>query len=496
MHEQCGIVAAADLSQTCDVVPVAVQLAAGVQHRGDLGAGIAWLADAAQHQINVIKGNGLVPEVLTPKALNGARGTAAIAHTRYATSGSRDACLAQPFRAGKNDAPFAFGFNGNLANFRELQEDLAREGHRTEHDVDTDVIRIILEREITERRKSMRDAIASLQEEIDGACNIVTLSADGSIHAYRDRKGFHPLAFAEGQDGIAMVASEDSAILQRESGVVPHSLKPGECVSIEPQLRRITREQLHSPETARCFFEWVYFAHVLSTMDNRGVMQARFRFGEKLGAMDNEMAHDHVVVAVPDSARIVAEGYAKVRGLQRRDAIQKVEDRLTFIAGEGRHEKVRRKYTIDPALIRDQSIVLLDDSVVRGTTMKGLVKRLHEEAGPMEIHLRLACPPILAPCYYGIDFPTTNELLVRQHSRNGLGVGELPPEVLASIAETLHVDSVRFLPVEAIPAILGFPRSELCMSCVDGHYPTEAGRRRYEHSTEEISGIASVPHLG
>lgn len=484
----CGIAAIVDLEGRRDVVEDLSHMLVQLENRGDLSAGIvSTLRATSGAAFRVIKGNGLARNVLTHDRLEDIFAPSAVGHTRYATSGSREEKLAQPFIHDEGDPhhSFALSFNGNLTNYGQQAEAMRKRGIQLAHDVDTELLRqMFIEQMQLGLRGDIARTLPAIQREIDGSCNVTVLNGAGDVFAYRDQHGFHPLTYAV-VNGFAAIASEDRAI----KAVWPHAnirdLSPGEALLIRPgaEERVKTLTIANRARVGKCFFEWVYFADYHSTIDGVPVETARYALGAKLAEHDMDLSSDQIVVGVPASAKRAAKGYADKRGLRTVKGIRKNEDvsYRTFIDGDGdnRRQKAQKKYIIDTERMRGEKLVLLDDSVVRGTTMKALISRIRREAGPKEIHLRLACPPILAPCFYAIDFPKTDELIARRFHHGILEQGVLPPEVLQSLADELDVDSIRYLPVDDVADVLGIPRKDLCMACVDGDYPTPGGQKRY-----------------
>jgi len=220
----------------------------------------------------------------------------------------------------------------------------------------------------------------------------------------------------------------------------------------------------------------------MTAIDDVSVSKVRRKLGMELANLDNGALAHAFVVPVPDSARLAAKGYASVSGKYKEAITKKVNGR-TFIEAEDRKRKVYEKYDISPRMIRGKDIVLVDDSVVRGTTMQGLAERLRNEAGARSIHLRLVCPPILSPCPYGIDISSSDELAARKVHNSTLWHGTLSQHELNELATLLGVDSIKYVPVETIPKVLEMERDDLCMACVDGNYPTPAGQKLYQISS-------------
>lgn len=495
-HDNCGVACVVDLAEEQDVVPIAVKIAEGLQHRGDLGAGLSWIRKNPQEgqRIGTIKGAGLVGEVLTPQAIAEAQAQAffAITHTRYATNGSLNTCYFQPFQYPHEDPcqDFAMAFNGNLPDCAEQLAYLRTLGVHPALEGDTEVIGQTLVAGLQERAsRGMRQVLQKSLGRLDGAFNPIVMTADRNIFAVRDRHGFHPLVYGR-QGSLVAVASEDSAILRQWPHAEIHDIPPGHVLRIDGPNKNVRERELWTAEPQICFFESIYFANHTSHIDGTSVANARYECGKILAERDAAWIFDQkakndphrypIVVPVPESAKIAANGYADTHGLRRVDVIAKnPKVGRTFTSNGDRAAKAMAKYDIDPDLVRGRSIVLMDDSMVRGTTMRVLVQQLrHHGAG--EIHLRLASPPILAPCFYGLDFPTVTELIARKYSNGVLQPdGTLPDDILQSIAQDLGVDSVRFLPATALPRALEKKPYQICTSCVTGKYPTDAGNRLY-----------------
>jgi amidophosphoribosyltransferase len=479
MHENCGVVAVVDLAGKENVVPLAVKMAEGLQHRGELGAGLAWLND--RKGIQVLKDHGLVKDVLSLDRLQQAQaqGPAAIAHTRYATNTLLHQCMVQPYHYPQGESPqeFAFAFNGNIANCDAHTEKLRSMGHPPRIEGDTELIgRTIIAGMQKHTAQNTKRVLRELGQ-LDGAYNIVMLDPSGTVTALRDQHGFHPLTYAR-NGSLFAVASEDAAIRSVWPNADIANVLPGSMVQGYGDGREVKHQQLWVPDPRICFFEAVYFASHRSRIDGASVANVRYECGKILAEMDADRPTHDIVVPVPESAKIAANGYADTRRLRRVDAILRNHNvGRTFTSPADRGLKAAMKYDIDSTLLNGKSVMLIDDSLVRGTTMRVLVKQLRDR-GTAEIHLRLASPPIVSPCFYGIDFPTAKELLATKYNNGAIpDGGVLPDDVLAAIAEDLGVDSIRYLPVAAIPRALGKDQEEICMACVTGEYPTDEGRR-------------------
>jgi amidophosphoribosyltransferase len=260
-----------------------------------------------------------------------------------------------------------------------------------------------------------------------------------------------------------------------------HSLKPGWCMLITPQGIE-QRSYTSAQNPAHCFFEWIYFANVASTLDDRSVYLSRTRLGEELARIELARKEitidsDTIVVPVPDTSKAAADAMAySLRIPCREGLIRNRYSGRTFIEGNrARKVKASMKYTPLREVLEGKRVILVEDSIVRSTTMKVLLNRIRELGGAKEIHVRVACPPIIAPCFYGIDMSTIDEL----YAPKFLGDAGLTDEVQKKMAESLECDSLRYLPVESIARAIDLPRDHLCQACITGEYPTPNGQRLY-----------------
>lgn len=495
MREHCGVAGVYDFEQKRDVVPICTRITLEQQNRGQLGAGEACMSRITG-RIELMKGHGLVKEVLTLAAMRDRfmEGPAAIGHTRYATDRDHDWRRLHPYFYDRDESPvpLAHCFNGTAHASRALMQWLINTGNAPQIESDTEIIGRTLIAGLKEyTQQDMKRVLGGLGG-LDGAYNVVALIGN-DISAVRDRRGFRPMVV--GVDGpIAAVASEDRALLQ----ALPHAkvwpVKPGHAVHFRADKGEIEEEKIWDPIPHRCFFEWVYFLNYGSTFDGISAEEFRIECGRILGEMDAGWP-EGIVVGVPESARLFAQGYARTRGLQTKGAIKRNkqsalnEVRSFMLPEEMREQAAEEKYNVYEEEVRGKVVYLMDDSIVRGTTMRVLARELKAK-GAKEVHLRLASPPILSPCFYGIDFPTVRELLVRKYYKSPLREGEVvPDDVLAALAKDLGVDSIKFLPVSGIARAMGIDPSELildmngktpgtvCVSCIRGDYPDETGQR-------------------
>ncbi|MFM7109195.1 MAG: amidophosphoribosyltransferase [Planctomycetaceae bacterium] len=502
LQHECGLAAiyhlpvpAAEASPLCpvqgqeEVSRLVPRMLLDVQNRGQLSAGItAWNPDRSQ-LLATYKDVGTVSEVFRmshrgkyESLMEQHAGRAAIGHVRYATCGADDRAYAQPLERPhiQRRKWFSFGFNGQLANYPELRaEILASAEHHLARDNDTEVIMHAIGRELAgDADPAPAELLAALARRFDGAWNLAILDARGRLIVARDPLGIRPLEYAR-LGPLVAAASESVALLNLGFPAESiHSLEPGTALVVDHAGIRIDRFAA-SPRRAHCFFEWVYFANVASTMDERSVYLTRKRLGEELAALETvPIDADTVVVPVPDTSKAAADAMAyRLRVPVVEGLIRNRYTGRTFIDGAAsRRAKAETKYTPLREVLEGKRVILVEDSIVRSTTMKVLLGRMRSLGGAREIHVRVACPPIVAPCFYGIDMSTIDELFAPQFLRGG----PLTEAAQAEMAARLGADSLRYLPLEAVARSIGLGAESLCQACIAGDYPTPAGERLYE----------------
>jgi amidophosphoribosyltransferase len=507
LHHECGIVAVyhlpdrgtspllptPDPDQASRLIP---RMLLDVQNRGQLAAGITTYNLNRNQLIDTHREVGTVAEVFHlnhaseyDKLMTEYAGPAGIGHVRYATCGKDDRSYAQPFERHHIEKRkwFSFAFNGQLANYPELREELVsqKEFHLA-RETDTEIIRHYISRELSgEKRPSIVELLATLAQRFDGAYNIVFLNALGDMFVARDPLGIRPLCYAV--EGPLFAAASESVALAnlgfRRDSI--RSLEPGHAVIIQNGTLSM-KKFAASPRQAHCFFEWIYFANVASTLDERSVYLTRKALGEELARLETvPIDDDTIVVPVPDTAKAAAASMAYelkvpcLEGLMRNRYVGR-----TFIEGRNRADKARFKYTPLPEVLQGKRVLLVEDTIVRSTTMKVLISQLRERGLAREVHVRVACPPIIAPCFYGIDMSTVEELFAPKF----LEGGELTPAIEQRMAQALGADSLHYLPVEAIARSVEKHRDHLCQACIDARYPTSAGRRLYQIALDNVEG--------
>jgi amidophosphoribosyltransferase len=450
-HDECGVVAIYGHPEASNLAYLSLY---AMQHRGQESAGIC---TTDGKRIFCHKAMGSVADIFPP-VLNTLPGELAIGHTRYSTAGDKALLNAQPFSVTCNRGAVAVAHNGNITNAAELRKDLERRGAIFQASSDTEVV-LHLVAQSSERTFSgaLRDALLQLE----GAFSLVFLAQDRVIIA-RDPHGFRPLAMGEmeapGGRKCLVFASETCAF-DLIGAVYLHDVEPGEMIIVGPE--GVTRER-YAPKQplAHCAFEHVYFSRPDSIVFGRPVAESREQLGRLLA---RECPADaDLVVPVPDSGVAAAIGYSAESGLPYRQAlIRNHYVGRTFIEPSQEIRDFGVKLKLNPVkhLLEGKRVVLVDDSIVRGTTSRKIV-RMVRQAGAREIHLRVSCPPTISPCFYGVDTPTRGELIAANQS-------------IEEIRRFVEADSLGYLSLASLRKAVGDVRDEYCYACYTGDYPTE-----------------------
>ncbi|MCA9174690.1 MAG: amidophosphoribosyltransferase [Planctomycetales bacterium] len=469
-----------------------------IQNRGQLAAGMSTINLRRRRMLDTHKDIGTVSEVFrlshqgkSESLMRRYAGRAAIGHVRYATCGAEERSYAQPFERQHIEKRkwFSFAFNGQLANYGELRAKLLDGGDRhLSRETDTEIIMHEISREFSgDRRPALIDVMRAVAQRFDGAYSLVFLNAMGDMLIARDPLGIKPLCYAF--DGSLFAAASESVALLNlgfpEDQIV--SLEPGSAIVISKGELTVERFAEAVPP-AHCFFEWIYFANVASTLDDRSVYLTRTALGERLARLERErplttIDSDTIVVPVPDTSKAAADSMAFHLGIPSREGLirNRYSGRTFIDGGEDRRAKAKRKYTPLREVLEGKRVFLVEDSIVRSTTMSVLLDRIRELGGAKEIHVRVACPPILAPCFYGIDMSRVSELFAPPF----LSADGLTDRAQAEMADALGADSLRYLPVDALAEAIEKPPEHLCRACVTGAYPTDCGQQLYKFALDK-----------
>lgn len=455
LREECGVFGVFS-PQTSDVASTAYYGLFALQHRGQESCGIVVNDDGI---FQSYKDTGLVNDVFTPQILAKlGEGNMAVGHVRYGTTGGNDRSNAQPIVVNHIKGRMALAHNGNIVNCEQLRRELELEGSIFSTTSDTEVISYIITKERL-KAPSIEQAVNQAMRRVKGAYSLVIMSPSKLI-AVRDAHGFRPLCYGKTEDGRYVVASESCA-LDAVSAKFIRDIRPGEILVFDQDGARSITDHCGEADGSLCVFEYIYFARPDSIIDGCSVHNARMRAGAFL-ALEHPVQAD-VVIGVPDSGLDAAVGYAKQAGIPYEIGfIKNKYIGRTFIqpGQKSREDKVKIKLNPIADVVRGKRIVMIDDSIVRGTTSARIVKLLREE-GAKEIHMRVSAPPFLNPCYYGTDIDSRENLIAASHS-------------VEEIAKIIGVDSLGYLSVESVKQIAkGLHGAGYCTACFNGDYPTE-----------------------
>ena len=441
-----------------------------LQHRGQESAGIA-ASDGAQ--VRVSRAMGYVADTFDGETLSHLPGQAAIGHVRYSTAGESKLSNAQPILIDCAHGQIAVCHNGNLVNARELRDELVQQGSIFQSSSDTEVVLHLYARS---RAASAEAAMIESVSLVRGAFSLAMLTRDRLI-AVRDPHGFRPLAL--GRLGDAVVVCSETCAMDLIGATYIRDVEPGEVLVISAEGTRSIKPFPAAP-LAHCIFEHVYFARPDSYVFGKSVNEVRTELGRIL-AREQSIGAD-VVVPVPDSGVCAAMGYAEESGMPlRMGLIRNHYVGRTFIQPQSaiRHFGVKVKLNPVRSILEGRRVILVDDSIVRGTTSRKIVKMVRA-AGAKEVHVRISCPPTISPCYYGVDTPQREELIAATHT-------------LDEITTFLDADSVAYLSLEGLLSAVGTERTSYCSSCYTGRYPVEAPRDEVRYLQLALKLDKSVP---
>lgn len=464
LHEECGVFGVYDRGEVEDVAGLSYYGLYALQHRGQESCGIAVNDDGV---INLHKDTGLVNEVFTREKLDSLKGQMAVGHCRYATTGSKNRSNAQPLLVRHIKGNMALAHNGNLTNAADLREKFEMSGAIFHTTTDTEVIAYAITRERLEQ-PSIEAAVIAVMNKIAGAYSIVVMSPRKLIAA-RDPMGFRPLCM--GKIGESVVFASESCALDAVGAAFVRDIEPGEVVVVNADGIKSYTDHCNKAPRSLCAFEYIYFARPDSVIDGASVHLARQKAGKFL-AKQHPVDAD-VVIGVPDSGLDAALGYSQESGIPFDLGFLKNKYiARTFIAPSQAQRENDVSIKLNPirSVVAGKRVVLIDDSIVRGTTSKKIVK-LMRAAGATEVHMRLSSPPFLYPCYFGTDIDSSENLIAYKRT-------------VQQIADMIGVDSLGYLSVESLDELTDGCKKGFCKACFDGVYPVEPPKKTKKNKFE------------
>jgi amidophosphoribosyltransferase len=454
----CGTVAAYDHPEAAYLTYLALY---ALQHRGQESAGI--VSSDGEKMFQHI-GRGVVADVFSDQhKFSRLKGHMAIGHNRYSTTGGTAIQNAQPLVVNMQGGSLAISHNGNFTNSGTIRKELVKQGAIFQTSTDTEVLVHLIARS---QRKEIRGRIVEALQQIRGAYSITMMMKD-KIYAMRDPDGVRPLCIGK-KDGAYFVVSETCALDLIRANYI-RDVRPGELIEISPKgLKRI--QFAEATTVHRCIFEFIYFSRPDSRIFNENVDKVRRKLGKNL-ALESPSDAD-IVISVPDSSNTAAVGYSRRSDLKfELGLIRNHYIGRTFINPQQRMRDfaVRVKFNAVRGILNGRRVVVVEDSIVRGTTMKQLVK-LIRQAGAKEVHVRVSSPPIISPCYYGMDFPSKGELIASK-------------KTVEEISEFLDCDSLAYLSIEKLLESVSHDNGGYCTACFTGEYPIEIEEKigKYQH---------------
>jgi len=465
--EECGVVGLR--APEGDAARLAFFSLFALQHRGQESAGIA-VSDGST--VKMHKGMGLVSQVFTEEILHSLPGTLAIGHNRYSTSGASVLRNAQPIYCTSTTGEIAVAHNGNLINAKELREEFEAKGERFDTTADSEVIARLL---VMHMERGVEEAVAEVMRRVKGAYSVIVLTPNRLI-GFRDPNGVRPLV--AGKLGTSYMLASESCAFGPVNAEVERELKPGEMAVIDAD--GIRYHQAHpSGKPSMCMFEFIYFARPDSVMQGTSLYVARERMGEQLAI--EQPAEADVVVPVPDSGIPAAIGYSRVAGLPFEEGMMKSRYiHRTFIQPDQRMREMGVRMKLTPIIekIKGKRLVVVDDSIVRATTTKQIVKLLFD-SGALEVHVRITAPPIKFPCFYGIDMASKGELAAAKWS-------------IEEIREHLGATSLGYLSIEGTVKAVGGAKSQFCLACFNGDYPIKVPENLSKMAFEQPPEVGEI----
>lgn len=456
MQDKCGIVGISTTNKKTDVSSLIYYGLYALQHRGQESAGIATYNQ--NFGLNIYCGMGLLTDVFDHDELSKLAGNVGIGHVRYSTTGQSKIENCQPFVTEFEDGFMALAHNGDIVNSYRIRNDLIDQGYtfHSDSDSDSEVLCYIIKREYA-KTKDILKALDNVCKDIVGSYSI-TLLINDELYVIRDPRGIKPLIIGK-KDDMYIAASETVALDVMNAEFI-RDVEPGEVIYFKNnKINSYKLEIAGEFDLARCMFEYVYFARPDSVMDEKTVYEVRKNIGERL--YEEYPIDADVVMPVPDSSIPAAIGYSRASGIPYGEGL--IKNRYvgrTFImpTQEEREMAVKLKNNPLKCELEGKKIILIDDSIVRGTTSASLIRVL-KESGAKEVHLMIGCPPVISPCYYGVAMATKMELIAANHT-------------VEEIREKIGAETLGYLSIDNLVEAIGFPRNTLCLGCITEEYPT------------------------
>lgn len=455
LKDKCGIIGIHSKDSSKDVSPLIYYGLYALQHRGQESAGIATHSDI--NGLNYYCGMGLLTDVFKDSQINELTGDVGIGHVRYSTTGESKLENSQPFVTDFDDGFIAIAHNGDIVNSGVLKKELIKEGFEFQSDTDSEVLCYLIKQEHT-REDDVLEAIENVSKRLIGSYSLVILVND-DLYVLRDPMAMKPLALGQ-TDDVFVVASETVAFDVIGAELI-RDLEPGEIIHFKgDKINSHMMPSAKDSKKAHCMFEYVYFARPDSIIDDRTVYSVRLNIGKKL--YEEFPIDADIVMPVPDSSIPAAIGYSRASGIPYGEGL--IKNRYvgrTFIMPTQEERELAVKLKVNPLAseLEGKKIVVIDDSIVRGTTSESLVKVL-KDAGATEVHLMIGCPPVISPCYYGVAMATKKELIAANYS-------------VDEIQKKLGADSLGYISIESLIESIGMSEDDLCLGCLNENYPTD-----------------------
>jgi amidophosphoribosyltransferase len=448
VRHSCGIFGISSTSEISSLVYYGLY---ALQHRGQDAAGIA-IWDGQEEKLSSIYGTGLIKDAFGTKKLSRLKGNVGVGHVRYSTAGTKGVRNVQPVKVSLKGKRIVLAHNGEIVNTAQLRRLLRREGIKPKGNSDSEVIALLLANELS-HSTNFEGAMKQVMEQLRGAYSLVIL-VDGKLFGVRDPHGIRPLCIGKAENS-RIVASE-SVALDIIGAELIRDVRAGEIIKITPRKVETLAQFPASP--SYCMFEFVYFARGDSLIQGREIHGVREEIGKSL-AKEHGVEAD-IVVPVPDSGRSHALGYSKESGIPYQEGLMKnryIPRTFIMPSQSQRDLSVRLKLNPVKGVIKNKRLILIDDSIVRGTTIGWIIRILKNE-GAKEVHVRIASPPIRAPCYFGIDMKTKKQLAAANKS-------------IKEICHSIGADSLGYSSINGLVKSIGLPKENLCLGCLTGKYP-------------------------